>query len=251
VFAFVVYGMAGKVIWSKRRHLDGFLNPFNEHPFTNTVTTEIEITTDERPIINKETSSSSPEVAAFGSPEGATFGGPEGLALETSRFSSEGVDPYSIDIHATPHSRSLPAALRMRTLTRDAAASETNAEAWLYARVAFLFFFALLITWIPSSVNRLYAVARPNEFNFALNYTSSFVFPLQGFWNVLVYVITSQTACKRLWRDMFGGGRGYDGRERRRESSATTLTGGDDKHIFFTTGKQRLGSIASSNSHSP
>ena len=40
--------------------------------------------------------------------------------------------------------------------------------------------------------------------NFGLNYASSLVFPLQGFWNVVVYIITSQTACKRLWAHIRG-----------------------------------------------
>ena len=40
--------------------------------------------------------------------------------------------------------------------------------------------------------------------NFGLNFASSLVFPLQGFWNVLVYIITSQTACKRLWSQLIG-----------------------------------------------
>lgn len=92
----------------------------------------------------------------------------------------------------------------MRTLTRNAALSESNSEAWLYARVAFLFFCALLISWVPSSINRLYALANPDKYNFGLNYTESLVLPLQGFWNALVYVVTSQTACRDLWRSVTG-----------------------------------------------
>jgi len=222
LIAFVVYGMAAKVIWQKRRHLDGFLNPLNENPFTNLVTTEIEITTDERPIAK----------------EGAT----QGMADSPTDID----DSYSVHIHADPptrENRPLPASLRIRTITRDAAESATNAEAWLYARVAILFFIALLITWVPSSVNRLYAVIRPNNFCFALNYISSFVFPLQGFWNVIVYIITSQTACKKLCRQIFGG-KGYDGRTTR---NATNLAdGSDDRDIDLKEGKQRLESVSSS-----
>lgn len=125
LFAFVVYGMAGKVIWDKRQHLDGFLNPLNENPFVNTITTEIEVTTDERPIV-KDAS------------------GQQGFE------SYPDVDPYHVEIRVDPQrqSRPLPAALRMRSITRNVAERETNAEAWLYARVAFLFFIALLITWV-------------------------------------------------------------------------------------------------------
>lgn len=212
--------MAGKVIWSKRRHLDGFLNPLNENPFTSTVTTEIEITHEER-FINKDAGSQ-----------------------QTSDMSTEaeGFDPYTVDIQVVPTARQnhpVPAALRLRTLTRDAAESETNADAWLYARVAFLFFLALLITWVPTSVNRVYAMVHPDRVNFALNYISSLVFPLQGFWNGIVYIITSQTACRRLWR-------GIVSRDAR--SKGTNLTGGkDDRRFYPTTGKQRLRSISSLN----
>ena len=59
-------------------------------------------------------------------------------------------------------------------------------------------------TKVPSSINRVYAIAHPDRMNFRLNYASSLVFPLQGFWNVLVYIITSQTACRRLWAQIRG-----------------------------------------------
>ncbi|TVY83029.1 Cyclic AMP receptor-like protein A [Lachnellula suecica] len=179
LFAFIVYAMAGKVIWSKRRHLDGFLNPLNENPFTNTVTTEIEITHEERFIVKDS-------------------GSQDMADLSTE---AEGFDPYSVNIEVAPQARQArpaPAALRMRTLTRDVAEAETNADAWLYARVAFLFFLALLVTWVPSSVNRVYALVHPNVVNFPLNYVSSFVFPLQGFWNAISFVEGSYVEWERF-----------------------------------------------------
>jgi hypothetical protein len=221
VFAFIVYGMAGKVIWSKRRHLDGFMNPLNENPFTNTVTTEIEITHEERFIVKDI--------------EGTT----QGIPSENS----PDMDAYSVNIQVLPQPKHIPAALRMRTLTRDVAESETNPEAWLYARVAVLFFIALLVTWVPSSVNRVYALARPHyPINFPLNYVSSFVFPLQGFWNAIVYIITSQTACRRLWNQMFSSRN-----TRRTGSMGASLTGSHDRHRYPTSGKQRLESVSSLN----
>lgn len=214
--------MAGKVIYSKRRHLDGFLNPLNENPFTNTVTTEIEITHEERFIMKDGNSQNTADMSTV----------------------AEGFDPYSVNVRVEPPSRqanrTIPAALRMRTLTRDAAEAETNADAWLYARVAFLFFIALLITWVPSSINRLYAMAHPNVVNFPLNYLSSLVFPLQGFWNVIVYIITSQTACRRLWNRLTWRNTGRKG---------SNLTGAkDERRVYLTSsGKQRLRSVSSLN----
>lgn len=132
LLAIYIYGRAAKVIWDKRDHLDGFLNPLNENPFVNTVTTEVVITTEERPIVSKSVH--------------------ETRTIEESA-TPDISNPYSVDIHVVQQSggirdRPLPSALRMRSLTRQIAKHETNAEAWLYARVAFLFFIALLITWV-------------------------------------------------------------------------------------------------------
>ena len=121
--------MAGRVIYRKRKYLDGFLNPLNENPFTNLVTTEIRITHEARPSISND---------------GIDKGTPEIPGTEVSADFT----PYSINIETGTVNKPLPALLRMRTLTRDAAQQETNAEAWLYARVAFLFFIALMITWV-------------------------------------------------------------------------------------------------------
>lgn len=210
--------MASKVIWDKRRHLDGFLNPLNENPFTQIVTTEIEITHEERFIVK------------------------DGESQEAQSERPERFDPYSVNVETAPKNqpRQLPAPLRMRGITREIAEAETNPEAWLYARVAFLFFIALLITWVPSSVNRVYAMVNPNKINFALNYVSSFVFPLQGFWNVIVYVVTSQTACRRLWNDMTSRRSGRD---------RSMMSGGQDDQRnhrrYPSSGKQRLRSVSS------
>ncbi|KAL8796019.1 MAG: hypothetical protein Q9195_001595 [Heterodermia aff. obscurata] len=212
VLAFTIYCMAGKVIWQKRKELQGFLNPLNENPFKPTVTTEIHVTS--RPRAQRGLSDISKPSINFDR---------NGDADQED----DGFHPYSVNVEAGAvgdHRRpSMPDLMRIRTLTRTAAVNDMNAEAWLYARTSFLFFLALLITWVcdfcrgtntslgltnyfkvPSSVNRVYGIAHPTKTNFALNYASSLVFPLQGFWNVLVYIITSQTACKCLWARMRG-----------------------------------------------
>ena len=207
--------MAAKVIWSKRQHLNGFLNPLNENPFASTIITEIEITYEERPIFKNA--------------------GDQGLSESTIPS-----DQYAINIQAAPQPREtqihhLPAALRMRSFTRDVAKSETNPEAWLYARVAILFFIAMIITWVPSSINRVWQMANPNVINFPLNYAASLVFSLQGVWNVVVYILTSQSACQRLAYQMFS-------RSARRNKSR--LTNGSPER-YPTGGKQRLESVSS------
>ena len=78
---------------------------------------------------------------------------------------------------------------------------ELNNAAWAYAKCAILFFAALLITWIPSSANRVYSFVHPGTLP-TLEFMSAFVLPLQGFWNAVIYIVTSLTACKSLWGDL-------------------------------------------------
>lgn len=134
VVAFGIYCMAGKVIWQRRHNIKGFLNPFNENPFANTITTEVEIS----------------HTTRRGSSQ-ASFRGND--ARNQSDY-----DPYTVNIEVGPQDKdrpSMPAILRMRSLTRIAAVQETNSESWLYARVAFLFFLTILITWVCSHTNLL------------------------------------------------------------------------------------------------
>lgn len=58
---------------------------------------------------------------------------------------------------------------------------------------------------VPSTVNRAYSLAYPNSYNFALNYVSSFVLPLQGFWNSIIYMFISWPAFKAVYRDIRRG----------------------------------------------
>lgn len=192
--------MAGLKVWRNRHGLRGLFNLFNENPFEGTVTTVIDVTTHARPD-KPNRSESSASVRPFD--EEIPIPGTE------AQNTSGGFDPYSVNVEVGPQDRqrkpSGPEMFRVRSLTRNAALSETNPDAWLYARVAFLFFLALLISWVPSSINRLYSLANPNKLNFGLNYVETLVLPLQGFFNAVVYIITSQTACRNLWRSMTGG----------------------------------------------
>lgn len=61
----------------------------------------------------------------------------------------------------------------------------------------------MLVTWIPSSANRLYSLAQTGDINLALEYMSAFVLPLQGFWNAVIYMVTSWKACKLLAIDIW------------------------------------------------
>ncbi|EAW12298.1 G protein coupled receptor family protein [Aspergillus clavatus NRRL 1] len=74
-----------------------------------------------------------------------------------------------------------------------------------YMRYALLFAFALFVTWVPPSANRVYALTRHNEYLFGLTCASSFSLPLQGFWNAMIYITVSWQAVRALLRD-FGRG---------------------------------------------
>lgn len=80
---------------------------------------------------------------------------------------------------------------------------DVNNAAWSYTKCAILFFTAILITWIPSSANRVYSVVHPNSVSVPLQFMSVFVLPLQGFWNAVIYAVTSWTACKNIFNDVW------------------------------------------------
>lgn len=84
------------------------------------------------------------------------------------------------------------------------AATQSDNANWAYAKVAVLFFVALMVTWIPSSANRVFSYVHPGQISLGLEFASAFVLPLQGFWNGLIYATTSIPACKSFWRELRG-----------------------------------------------
>ncbi|KAI0160239.1 hypothetical protein GGR57DRAFT_412839 [Xylariaceae sp. FL1272] len=60
-----------------------------------------------------------------------------------------------------------------------------------YLRTSFVFAISVLITWTPSSINRVHDLIRPEEFSFGLNLASAIVLPLQGIWNAAIFFSTS------------------------------------------------------------
>lgn len=129
LLALVIYCLACKVIWQNREQLHGFMNPFNENPFANTVTTEVTVTREDRPSCSLTS----------------------GISKEINEQGSDGINPYSVEIAVGPQDKPRnpkPTILKMRSLSRSAAKMDPNADACLYARVAFLFFLALIITWV-------------------------------------------------------------------------------------------------------
>ncbi|KAG0650439.1 Cyclic AMP receptor 2 [Hyphodiscus hymeniophilus] len=60
-----------------------------------------------------------------------------------------------------------------------------------YCKCAGLFSLSILITWVPSSANRVYGLKRPHDPSYALNLAAAAVLPLQGFWNTTIFFWTS------------------------------------------------------------
>jgi hypothetical protein len=88
--------------------------------------------------------------------------------------------------------------------------SRTNRGARQYARVALLLYIAMLIVWVPSTVNRAWGIAnaKKNEVNFTLNLAAAAVLPTQGLFNALVFCFTSRVELLSRIRELmrwFGG----------------------------------------------
>lgn len=65
-----------------------------------------------------------------------------------------------------------------------------------YLRTSFIFAVSVLVTWTPSSINRVYTLIYPTRISFGLNIASAVVLPLQGMWNALIYFTTSWTGVR-------------------------------------------------------
>ena len=59
---------------------------------------------------------------------------------------------------------------------------------------------------VPSSANRVYALAHPGVSNLGLAYAAGIVLSLMGFWNSVIYIVTSRAACRELIISVFSRG---------------------------------------------
>lgn len=60
-----------------------------------------------------------------------------------------------------------------------------------YLRTSFVFAISILVTWTPSSINRVYTLIYPERASYGLNIAAAVVLPLQGVWNAVIYFTTS------------------------------------------------------------
>jgi hypothetical protein len=195
----MIYIRAGMEIYKKRKQLMSFTNqhPSNpmvplQDPFQSIKTTEVHVTSEaigypEQPI----------DLSRLGRPSTATDGPVYSVKISTRR-AGEQLTPVSTPSYESKSMPSLPKSEHLQ-LGRPYVAMEANNAAWSYAKVALLFFTAMLVTWIPSSANRVYSVAHPGYISPSLQFASAFVLPLQGFWNAVIYITTSWRACQMFF----------------------------------------------------
>ncbi|KAK7427451.1 hypothetical protein QQZ08_006057 [Neonectria magnoliae] len=69
-----------------------------------------------------------------------------------------------------------------------------------YLRTSFLFALSVLVTWIPSSMNRIHSWL-VGDSPFEYHVATAAVLPLQGLWNSTIFFITSHRALRQTWRD--------------------------------------------------
>ncbi|KKY26432.1 putative camp receptor-like protein [Phaeomoniella chlamydospora] len=198
LITFAIYILTGKEIFQKRRALKEFSSSgepsyiMSDNPFMSTKTTEVQVTSEPAP------SGNSSEVEMK-------------RDEENPGKARNGYDPYSVSIGFGAMPTPAPRAQSMafgggqgveRPRVPRPGGKDANKAALSYARVAVLFFAAILVTWVPSTINRVFTLVHPDVDSYPLNFLSALVLPLQGLWNAIIYIFTSMAACRSLWGDI-------------------------------------------------
>ncbi|KAL9579925.1 MAG: hypothetical protein Q9212_004810 [Teloschistes hypoglaucus] len=201
--ALTLYVMSGKEIFRKRKELRAFREP-SRTSVDDTVgsykTTQISVFTEAA-----GSNQLQPPNVCFDPAESRRIGhdnsprsDPDSALDRYEQFSTTiNSDPPGPGFDPTPRPASIATATGKQ---RYNSALEANTAAWRYTKVAILFFISLCVTWIPSSINRIYDLAMPTHVSYPLNYVSALVLPLMGFWNAVIYFVTTRRVCAAvLW----------------------------------------------------
>lgn len=209
---FTIYAVAGRELFKKRRQLRAF-NTFNNlNPYDSFKTTDVQVTS---------------ELATLEAMADVIVPSNGKNPSQRSPASGTTYERYSVNIMSSPMT-SRPSAPHTSMVSmqnrKNKAAMEANRAAWGYTKVAILFFASLLVTWVslplfilerrallnvilavqlPSSINRVYALAHPHNVPDSYEYAAGIVLSLMGFWNSVIYIMTSRAACKALIRSIF------------------------------------------------
>lgn len=79
-----------------------------------------------------------------------------------------------------------------------------------YLRTSFVFAISVLVTWTPSSINRVYTLIYPDRASWGLNIAAAVVLPLQGVWNAVIYFTTSWKIFRQELEATRGGRRALE-----------------------------------------
>ncbi|KAL8695943.1 MAG: hypothetical protein Q9201_007894 [Fulgogasparrea decipioides] len=200
VVAFTLYVMSGREIFRKREELRAFREPSRgsiEEPFGAYKTTEVSV-------VSEVVGPRQPKPP----PNCFDAANPRRFSHDDSALSSNNYEQFSTIINSSPLSAGFDPAPRPSSVAtttvkqRYKAALEANNAAWRYTKVALLFFVSLCVTWIPSSINRVYDLAHPTSASYPLNFVSALVLPLMGFWNGVIYFVTTRAVCKAIFWDL-------------------------------------------------
>jgi hypothetical protein len=185
LFNFVIYVRAGRTIWQLKSRISD-LNPRSHDGVRRTTTTIVEENTKVTEFVISRTETSQ------GSDIPRRHGAVSPTATNIVEISAEPRRPASTR-HGSSSYTDDRGIMDLSQRSRQAVLS--------YAKCSMLFFTAMVITWLPSSANRVHNVLyeRVSE---PLEIMSAFVLPLQGFWNAVIYVVTSWTACKAIVNDV-------------------------------------------------
>jgi hypothetical protein len=215
LLTFFIYIRAGSEIYKKHKQLKNFSShhepesspPMND-PFGASKTTEVTVT-------SEEMNQNGIDLTSLGRRGSAAPSGPvrPNAAYSVNIFADKNLasrDGQGDAIVPIQSNVTLPSAQTTQRAAnsnpfRRRQAYEANNAAWSYSKCALLFFSALLITWIPSSANRVFSVVHTEESSIPLEYASALVLPLQGFWNAVIYIVTSWKACQMLADDILQG----------------------------------------------
>ncbi|KAF7114708.1 hypothetical protein CNMCM5793_009659 [Aspergillus hiratsukae] len=209
-----IYIRVGLTIWRQRRELRKIIRPAFEHATDTTVCGDVDHHRTVQPVpLDSLRRHSSRQRSPTSTPASSQriispeVGSPQSHAAPrnaTPSFASSLSSTISPGISTTVSRHNYD-------LGHSGAYTSPASEA--YYKYAVLFFAALIITWVPSSANRVYALATNNQYVFGLSCVSSFALPLQGFWNSLIYITVSWEAIVTWFRNV--------GSRARRTSSAT------------------------------
>lgn len=196
---FFIYIRAGREIYKKRRQLrkadssshgghDYEMSRLdNTSPPKTTVTTEISVTSESVAQTDQKAE--------------------DDLLRDIESKAASAPSAYSIMISSTRQAPPVPNNIGTSTNTSQTRAkrrknNEASSAVWAYTKCALLFFTALLVTWIPSSANRVYSLVHGGQTVVALEILSAIVLPLQGFWNSIIYLVTSWAAVKLFFSEV-------------------------------------------------